>query len=501
MLAQAPEGRAAPSCGLRDVRNLVPHDRVDHLEPLSRDGLQRLAVRHVSGAAARVVLAPSAIGSGEAVAREDEQVLQALVALARRRHRRYRRSRLAVARSEPAVRRQPVVAREVFDVYGDRQLRGCLRPCSRHRQQASVGFVALEQGGYGVVGGLYLGRVLGDPSRQKPHGSVLCGDLGRARPGGRLDGADERSDLGAPGAARDGAGPSAAGVGSQPRAAELGHGTQLGGVRQVGKSLELGAGFQQNAAQPVLVPHALADQKIPLRRDGPGRRDRGVGVGDRQQRVRDAERGLGDNHRVALVGLGVPAEELRGLVGGQARQVCRRHSRRPRAGERERADVADLVDDEGSGEFGEKGIELAFPVGYGLAREYLAVARRDARPVRRLPDVEPYDGSRPSRWCHGGILQSSGRSGALPATPTLPGRGARARQFPISRSERRAPSVATPPRALFGAGADGHPEAPDRRPLGACPYRRQCAECSPPKPIGGLPRTVMGQTWKINQLP
>lgn len=167
MLAQAPEGRTAPSCGLRDVRNLVPHGRVDHLEPLSRDGLQRLAVRHVSGAAARVVLAPSAIGSGEAVAREDEQVLQALVALARRRHRRYRRSRLAVARSEPAVRRQPVVAREVFDVYGDRQLRGCLRPCSRHRQQASVGFVALEQGRYGVVG-LYLGRVLGDPSRQKP---------------------------------------------------------------------------------------------------------------------------------------------------------------------------------------------------------------------------------------------------------------------------------------------------------------------------------------------
>ena len=153
MIAQAPEGRAAPSYGLRDVRNLVPHDRVDHLEPLSRDGLQRLAVQHASGAAARVVLAPSAIGSGEAVAREDEQVLQALVAL----------------------------------------------------------------------------------------------------------------------------------------------------------------------------------------------------------------------------------------------------------------------------------------------------ARRDARPVRRLPDVEPYDGSRPSRWCHGGILQSSGRSGAIPATPTLPGRGARARQFPISRSERRAPSVATPP--------------------------------------------------------
>ena len=48
------------------------------------------------------------------------------------------------------------------------------------------------------------------------------------------------------------------------------------------------------------------------------------------------------------------------------------------------------------------------------------------------------------------------------------------------------------PPALFGAGADGHPEAPDWRPLGACPYRRQCAECSPPKFIGGLLWNAMG---------
>ena len=53
------------------------------------------------------------------------------------------------------------------------------------------------------------------------------------------------------------------------------------------------------------------------------------------------------------------------------------------------------------------------------------------------------------------------------------------------------------PRALYGAGADGHPEAPDRRPLGACPYRRQCAECSPSKFIDGLFQTVMGRSMRL----
>ena len=240
----------------------------------------------------------------------------------------------------------------------------------------------------------------------------------------------------------------------------------VGGARPVGEVLKL------EAIDPLKAPYFLTRREmgifnvggpVPLRRERPRRGDRGVGMGDRQQRVRDAERGLRDDHRVALVGLGVAAEQPGGLVGGQARQVRRRHSRRPRAGERERADVADLVDDdEGSGELGEKRVEGVLPVGYGLAREHLAVARRDARPVRRLPDVEPYDDFRPSRWCHGGILQSVGRSEALPATPTLPGRGARARQFPISRSERRAPPVATPPGPSSGQGQT----AIRRRPIG-----------------------------------
>lgn len=164
MLARALEGRIVlmRRTGLCDVRNLVPHDRVDHLEPLSRDCLQRFAVRHAATAAPRVVLAPPPVGSGETVAREDKQVLQALVALPGRRHRRHRSPGLAVARRQSAVRRQPVVAREIIDVYGNRQL-GCRsRPYSRDSEQASVGLVAHAQGGYLGSGGLEIDRIVGN---------------------------------------------------------------------------------------------------------------------------------------------------------------------------------------------------------------------------------------------------------------------------------------------------------------------------------------------------
>ena len=46
----------------------------------------------------------------------------------------------------------------------------------------------------------------------------------------------------------------------------------------------------------------------------------------------------------------------------------------------------------------------------------------------------PEPGFRPGArwgWCHGGVLQSVGRSEALPSMPALPGRGLRTRQFPI----------------------------------------------------------------------
>ena len=51
----------------------------------------------------------------------------------------------------------------------------------------------------------------------------------------------------------------------------------------------------------------------------------------------------------------------------------------------------------------------------------------------------------------------------------------------------------TPSRGPRGAGAHGYPGTPDRRPLGAWPNCRPCAEWSPPKFIDGLSQTVMGR--------
>lgn len=88
----------------------VPHDRVGDFQPLSRQRFERLAVRHAPFSAPGVVVAPSSLCPGKVVAREYEQVLQPFVALARCRHRGDRGPRLAVARRQAAVRREPVVA-------------------------------------------------------------------------------------------------------------------------------------------------------------------------------------------------------------------------------------------------------------------------------------------------------------------------------------------------------------------------------------------------------
>ena len=133
-----------------------------------------------------------------------------------------------------------------------------------------------------------------------------------------------------------------------------------------------------------------------------------------------------------------------------------------------------------------------------LGRANASGTRRLARSAPRSPMVgsvnAPEPGFRPGvRW---GVVPRCcspiGRPiGSPPFDTRITRPWSRARQFPISRSERRASSAATPP-GPREAGAHGYPGTPNRRPLGAWPNCRPCAECSPPKFIDGLSQTVMG---------
>lgn len=69
------------------------------------------------------------------------------------------------------------------------------------------------------------------------------------------------------------------------------------------------------------------------------------------------------------------------------------------------------------------------------------------------------------------------------------------------RSERRASSAATPPGGPRGAGAHGYPGPPIGRPLGAWLNCRPCAQCLPPKFIGGSSQTAMGATPALASRP
>ena len=138
-----------------------------------------------------------------------------------------------------------------------------------------------------------------------------------------------------------------------------------------------------------------------------------------------------------------------------------------------------------------------------LGRANASGTRRLARSAPRSPMVgsvnAPEPGFRPGvRW---GVVPRCcspiGRPiGSPPFDTRITRPWSRARQFPISRSERRASSAATPP-GPREAGAHGYPGTPNRRPLGAWPNCRPCAECSPPKFIGGLYQTAMGVTLAL----
>ena len=150
-----------------------------------------------------------------------------------------------------------------------------------------------------------------------------------------------------------------------------------------------------------------------------------------------------------------------GPVRRESRQVRRRHPGRPaRASARAPMlrDWSTTTSASGKRPNSESGSSSLFAT--GGAQQHLAISSRDACPVGRFPDIEPDDGFRHSNWCHGGILQSVGRS-EPPRDTHITGRGACARQFPISRPGGERPRWQHP-RALYGQGQT----AIRRRPIG-----------------------------------
>ena len=240
-------------------------------------------------------------------------------------------------------------------------------------------------------------------------------------------------------------------------------------VAQVGERLECGARFQQYAAEAVLVPGGAGDHVASLGCERPGRLEGLVGLGDRQQRVGDAQRRLRDDEGVALVGLGVAREQPSGLVRGEPGQVRDAQPRQPRARDCQQANVATLVDDNDriACDLGKQAVEIAFRVADAPVERDLSLARDEACPVRRLADVDAQNGL---GWgyCgwHGGILPIVGRSECcFPRHPhymAVAHLGGRPGSF-LSVVGNSGARVGNTPRALLGQGR----KAVRGRPIGS----------------------------------
>ena len=348
---------------------------------------------------------------------------------------------------------------EVLDANRYDELRGRPRPYARHGQQAPVGAVLPQQRRDLPVEAARLRARLADPPREHLDLRVLGRDHVLGRPGGGLGGGPGGVEGGAVAAAGGGAERPLAGVEDPPGAAEGLQGRQPAVVGEVGERLEGRAGLQQHAAQAVLVAGGAGDHVVPLGGERPRRLQPPVGLRGRQQGVGDAECGLGDDRRVALVGLGLAREEPGGAVGGGAGQVGDREPGEPGAPERERADVAGLVDDDqrAGRDPRHQRVEVGLAVGDGAVDQDLAGPGDEAGPVRRLADVQAeHRVGRGRFFDHGGILpiESFDRKAAPRDTHiTWPWRSwRRARQFPISRPGTAAPASATPPGPSRGRG-------------------------------------------------
>ncbi len=339
---------------------------------------------HAAAPAAAVVVAEAVIAPDQAVAREYQQVLEPLVALAGRADRRYGRSRPAVPGRDAAIRREVVVVGEVGDVYADDQLRCGPGPYAGNRHEALVRGLALEEPAYLGIEPRRLGDGLPDPPGKHHDLGILCGDPAFRRTGRAADRIQGGIDPAGGDALRGRLQAPLARIGDAPRAAQPLQGGEPSAVAHVHQGLERGAAFQQDAPQPVLVAGRGRHHVIALGCQHPGRVELLVGLRDRLQRFGYPQRGLGDDQRVPLVGLGVAREQPGCLVRGDSGQVGHGQPGRHRPRYRQRADVAALVDDHQGlrADLGEQGVELVFRVGHAPVQDDFARPRGEAGPMR-----------------------------------------------------------------------------------------------------------------------
>ena len=395
-----------PRRRLGGVGRDVAHDRVDDLDPLPRDGLQRLVVPHPPRPALAVVPSEPVVRADEGVAAEDEQVLELPVPAALRGRGPDAGPGASVGGRHAAIARELVVPAERGYVDRRHQRRGGLGADSGHREQALVGLVARQRIRHEGVERLDVGVEGGYLPGEHPHRDVLAGRQPPPRARRRQHRLPEppgprRGRARARGGARE---PAPAGGRAPGGPAELGQQRHLPAARRVDPFLERGVGLEQGRAQPVLRARPRRRRELALRRQDPQRGGPLGLLGRRPEGAGHAARGARDHLGVDDVGLRDAGEHPAGLLLGVSGQVGAGVPVRMGAREDQRADVALLVDDDqraGTGPL-EQPVDVVRPVVKLGPEDHVPAGVERARAVRPLPDVDPQEGHgrRPCCW-HG----------------------------------------------------------------------------------------------------